>query len=81
MTDILDEYLDNLIQEYKFSTKIRVSRDAKVNRDIGSRSVKTAQKHNDILYKRMLYHREMYNRLKKQILIKYGSSVRMQARR
>lgn len=67
--------------EAKSSTSSRDTRSAKIARDVGFRSTKTAEKTNDPLYKRMEYHRKLYNAFKHKIMTKYASRVKSLARR
>jgi hypothetical protein len=74
---LYEEYLLDI----KTTSQTRVTRPAKIARDIGFRSTKTAQKTNDPLHKRMEYHRKLYKAFKHQIMTKYASRVKSQARR
>jgi len=78
---LYEQYLDELfLDERKVSTQTRVTRQAKIARDIGARAVRAGKEKNDSLYKRMTYHLEMYKKFKRQLLKKYGSRVKMKAR-
>ena len=76
MKKLYEQYLE----ERKVTTQLRISRDSKIARDIGARSVSTAKKQNDVLYKRMKFHMEMYKKFKRQLIKKYSSRVRQKAR-
>ena len=69
-------YLD----ERKLTTQVRLTRQAKISRDVGSRAVKVAKTQNDTLYKRMMYHLELYKKFKKKLIDKYSSRVKVKAR-
>ncbi|OQB41033.1 MAG: hypothetical protein BWY04_01063 [candidate division CPR1 bacterium ADurb.Bin160] len=76
--DILQEYL-NFLNEGKKTTLTKVTRQAKIKRAIGSLSSQEAKKNKDPLYKKMIFHRDMYKKLKLQIRKKYQSRVRSRA--
>jgi len=79
--NLYEQYLDELfLDERKTTSQTRVTRQAKIARDIGARAVRAGKTQNDTLYKRMTYHLELYKKFKNQLLKKYGSRVKMQAR-
>lgn len=69
------------LNEIKRPSQSRISRQGKINRDIGARSTNAAEKRNDPLYRRMLFFLNKYKEQKKLILKKYGSRVKSQARK
>ncbi len=75
-----EQHLGYTIQERKMTTQLRISRDAKIKRDIGARSVRMSKEKGDTLFKRMMYHLEMYKKFKRQVIQKYSGRVRQHAR-
>lgn len=75
---ILDEYLDDM-QEGKNTSFIKVTRQTKIERAIGSLSTKLAKEMDDPYYKKMVKFREKYFAMRKKIRTKYGPKVRSRA--
>lgn len=67
--------------EVKRPTTSYINKDAKINRDVGRLSIQVAKDKEDALQKRMAFHRRKYEDYKKQILSKYSSRVKNQARK
>ena len=74
-------YEEFITTEAKSSSQTRITRQAKISRAIGSLASGMAKQKNDPLHKRMMYHLDLYKRFKQQIMNKYSSRVRGQARR
>jgi len=70
-----------LAKEAKTTSQTRITRQAKISRAVGSLASNFAKQRNDPLHKRMLYHLDLYKKFKQQIMNKYASRVRGQARR
>lgn len=68
-------------QEVKRPTTSYVDKNAKINRDIGRLSVQVADDKQDSIHKKMMFHKQKYEEYKKQILTKYSSRVKNQARK
>ncbi len=78
---IYQQYLNELfLDEIKSNSQTRITRQAKIARDVGARAVRVGKTRNDSLYKRMTYHLELYKKFKRQLIQKYGSRVKMKAR-
>jgi hypothetical protein len=75
----LNDYLNFLNEDKKSSSTMRVSRQSKLNREIGKLSVRKAKQKDDPLYRKMMYYKELYLGLKAQLMKKYSSGVRSQA--
>ena len=75
---ILNEYLEN-IQEGMKTSFIKVTRQTKIDRAIGSMSTKLAKEMNDPYYRKMIKFREKYFAMRKKIKTKYGPKVRSRA--
>lgn len=68
-------------QEVKRPTTSYVDRNAKINRDIGRLSFQVSKDKEDSLHKKMEFYRKKYEDLKRQIITKYSSRVKNQARK
>jgi len=77
----LEELFDDNLEEVKRTSRSTISRQAKINRAIGSLASSAARKKNDPLYKNMLRYKAMYKKAKEQLMRKYSARVRSQARR
>ena len=78
--DYLDELI-NTILEAKKTTVGKHTKKAKIARATGSLAAGAAKKANDPLYKKMIYHRDLYRKYKEQLMKKYAPRVRSKARR
>jgi hypothetical protein len=67
--------------EVKRPTTSYINKNAKIDREIGRLSNQVAKDKEDSLQKRMEFHRNKYEYFKKQILLKYSSRVKNQARK
>lgn len=67
--------------EVKRPTTSYVNRAAKVDREVGRLAVQVSRDKEDALHKKMEFYRKKYQDLKKQILTKYSSRVKNQARK
>jgi len=67
--------------EVKRPTMSYVDRNDKIDRETGRLSVQVSKDKEDALHKRMVFHRDKYKQYKKQILDKYSSRVKAQARK
>ena len=74
----IDEYLDD-IQEGKSTSFVKVTRQTKIDRAIGSLATKLAKEMNDPYYKKMVKFREKYFSMRTKIKTKYGPKVRSRA--
>lgn len=68
-------------REVKRPTTSYVNRDAKIGREVGRLSVQVSKDKKDSIYKKMEFYRKKYEDLKSQILSKYSSRVKTQARK
>jgi len=68
-------------QEVKKPTTSYVTRNKKIDREVGRLSVQVSRDKEDSLHKRMKFHRDKYKYYKQQILNKYSSKVKAQARK
>jgi len=82
MSDPLDQYLEEIQDEMYESKKtsfIKVTRQTKIDRAIGSLATKLAKETGDAWYKKMIKHREKYFKFRKMIKQKYAPKVRARA--
>lgn len=77
---LLEEYLE-FLQDAKRTSMARTTRQTKIKRATGQLATSAARKKNDPLYKRMIYHRDLWRKYKAQIQKKYAPRVRTKARR
>lgn len=75
---LIDKYLEEL-EEGKATSFIKVTRQTKIERAIGSLATKLAKEMNDPYYKRMVKFREKYFAMRTKIKTKYGPKVRARA--
>lgn len=68
-------------QEVKRASTSYVDRQDKINRDVGRLSTSVAKDVEDSLHKKMKFHRDKYEYYKQQIMNKYASRVKNQARK
>lgn len=79
--NILDEYLDSLLNEAsKVTTPSVVTRSSKIKRVMGQLSSVEGRKRNDPLYQRMVRYRELYYKYKQMLHQKYTPRVQRKAR-
>ncbi len=76
---IVDKYLDHLNEGGKSTSFIKVTRQTKIERAIGSLSTKLAKETGDPWYKKMVKFREKYFSMRKKIKTKYAPKVRARA--
>ena len=74
------DYLKLLLESYS-STTTRRGRIQKTKAAAGSIGVSLAKKKDDPLYKRMIYHKQMYKKYKEQLQRKYKSKALLLARK
>jgi len=70
-----------LVEEIKIPSKTVVTRDTKIKKAHSQLSTAAARSINDPLYKKMIYHRELYYKFRDAVHRKYGSRMRIKARR
>jgi len=77
----ISEYL-TYIQEAKKTSRrvVTYSRRTKIKRATGQMSTAFARKKNDPMYKRMIYHKKQYLKLRDALHRRYASKVRQRAR-
>jgi len=80
MSQLFQKFLDNL-EEGKRTSRTTVTRATKIKRATGQLASKEAKDRNDSLYKRMIFHRELYFKYRDLIHKKYAPRVRSKARR
>jgi hypothetical protein len=68
-------------QEVKKPTMSYVPRSSKIDREVGRLSVQVSKDKEDALHRMMVFHRDKYKNYKKQIMDKYRSKVKSQARK
>lgn len=76
---ILDEYLDDIQEASKKTSFVKVTRQTKIDRAVGSLATKLAKASDDSWYKKMVKHREKYFKFRKMIKTKYAPRVRARA--
>jgi len=76
---IIEEMLE--VEESKKTTLTHITRQTKILKATGHLASTQARKRNDPLYKKMLYHRELYYKYRDLIHQKYAPRVRSLARR
>ena len=77
----VDILVDNILDEIKTTSSSDITRQSKIKRSAGQMASAQARKHNDPLYKRMIYFKEKYYKFKEKVHQKYGPRVRSKARR
>jgi hypothetical protein len=76
---LYEEIVNDLMQETKKTSFIKVTRQTKIDRAIGSLATKLAKESGDSWYKKMIKHREKYFKFRKMIKQKYAPKVRARA--
>lgn len=77
----LDKFITEiLLEDQKNLTMAPIDRQTKVLKATGHLATTEARRRNDPLYKKMLYHRELYYKYRELLHQKYGPSVRHMAR-
>ena len=79
MSDLLDDYLEELEESSKKTSYAKITRQTKVDRAIGALSTKLAKEMNDPWYKKMVKFRDKYFSMREKIKTKYGPKVRARA--
>lgn len=74
----LDELLDE-VQESKKTSFVKVTRQTKIDRAVGSLATQLAKANNDSWYNKMIKHRDKYFKFRKMIKQKYAPRVRSRA--
>lgn len=74
----LDDYLDGL-EESKKTSFVKVTRQTKIDRAIGSLATKMAKELDDPYYKKMVKFRDKYFSMREKIKTKYAPRVRARA--
>lgn len=77
----LDKIVDQILDEIKTTSTSDITRQSKIKRAAGKMASTQARKHNDPLYKRMIYFKDQYLKYKEKVHQKYGPRVRSKARR
>ena len=67
--------------EVKRPTTSYIGRNDKVDREVGRLTYQVAKDKQDAIFKKMEFHRDKYELYKQQLLNKYGSRVKSQARK
>lgn len=80
MAQLFQKYLDK-IEEGKRTSRVVITRATKIKRATGQLASKEAKDRNDSLYKKMIFHRDLYFKYRDLIHKKYGPRVRSRARR
>lgn len=80
MGQLFQKYLDK-IEEGKRTSRVVITRATKIKRATGQLASKEAKDRNDSLYKKMIFHRDLYFKYRDLIHKKYGPRVRSRARR
>ena len=75
MTD-LDHFIEEILEESKHTSFIPVSRQTKILKASGHLASTQARKRNDPLYKKMIFHRELYYKYRDLVHKKYEARVR-----
>jgi thiamine kinase-like enzyme len=77
----LDKIVDQILDEIKTTSSSDITRQSKIKRAAGKMASTQARKHNDSLYKRMVYFKDQYLKYREKVHQKYGPRVRSKARR
>ncbi len=77
----LDKIVDQILDEIKTTSSSDITRQSKIKRSAGQMASAQARKHNDPLYKRMIYFKDQYYKFREKVHQKYGPRVRSKARR
>jgi len=77
----LDKIVDQILDEIKTTSASDITRQSKIKRSAGQMASAQARKHNDPLYKRMIYFKDQYYKFREKVHQKYGPRVRSKARR
>jgi hypothetical protein len=77
MTKLYEQFFN----EVKKPSITYVDKNDKIDREVGRLSVQVSRDKEDALHKRMKFHRDKYKYYKKQIMDKYSSKVKSQARK
>jgi ribosomal protein S17 len=83
MAENIDKYLETIqeeeLDESKKTSFIKVTRQTKIDRTIGSLATKLAKEMDDPYYKKMVKFRDKYFAMREKIKTKYGPKVRSRA--
>jgi len=77
----VDILVDIILDEIKTTSTSDITRQSKMKRAAGKMATTQARKHNDPLYKRMIYFKDQYLKYREKVHQKYGPRVRSKARR
>lgn len=77
--DLLERYLKHLSEGYQQST-VRRSKQDKIRSSTGAIAVSMGKRSNDPIFKKMIFHKTMYLKLKEQLERKYKSKSLQRAR-
>jgi hypothetical protein len=77
----LDKLIEEILEESKRTTATRVTRHTKILKATGHLASTQARRRNDPLYKKMIYHRELYYKYRELVHQKYELRVIGAARR
>lgn len=77
----INNLVDVILDEIKTTSSSDITRQSKIKRAAGKMASTQARKHNDPLYKRMIYFKDQYLKYKEKVHQKYGPRVRSKARR
>jgi ACT domain-containing protein len=72
----LDKLIEELLEESKRTSLMRVTRQTKILKASGHLASTQARKRNDPLYKKMIYHRELYYKYRELVHKKYEARVK-----
>jgi len=79
--DIYEQYIDDLLDEAKRTSRSKITRQTKIKRATGQLASIEARKRNDSIYKQMIKYKKLYFKYRDMIHRKYSSRVRSKARR
>ena len=79
--DKVNNLIDKILDEIKTTSTSDITRQSKIKRAAGKMASTQARKHNDPLYKRMIYFKDQYLKYREKVHQKYGPRVRSKARR
>ncbi len=68
-------------QEVKRPTTSYIDKGDKIDREVGRLSVQVSKDKEDAIHRKMKFHRDKYILYKKQIMDKYSTKVKSQARK
>lgn len=76
---LVEQYLEEIQEDSKKTSFVKVTRQTKIDRAIGSLATKLAKASDDSWYKKMVKSRDKYFKFRKMIKQKYAPRVRSRA--